>query len=140
MSAEFFYALINRPLAVGTAPPGVQRLEPRPGPADPLHAWARHGLVVYAHPLAAAEVRRFELGTVITADAEAALLARLTATYRGEATALLATAAEDADGFRRAVLHAVDQGFDGYRALLRDPEGFCARLRAALATASGDPG
>lgn len=86
MSAEFCHALINRPPAVGTAPPGVRHLAPRPGPAGPLHAWVRHGLAVDAHPL-----------------------------------------------------HAVDPGFAGYRALVRDPEGFCARRRAALATAGRAP-
>ena len=72
MSAEFCHALINRTPAVGTAPPGVRRLAPRPGPAGPLHA--------------------------------------------------------------------VDPGCAGYRAPVRDPEGFCARRRAALATAGRAPG
>lgn len=50
MSAEFCHALSNRPPAVGTAPPGVRRLAPRPGPADPLYPWARHGLASLRDP------------------------------------------------------------------------------------------
>ena len=74
--SEYRYAMVNRPLSIGTAPKGWLREEPRPAPEAPHHDLARHGVLVYPRPLTAEESASYELAPMLEGETLGACLER----------------------------------------------------------------
>lgn len=134
---EYRYALVNRPLMLGTAPRGFLRVDPRPAPGEPFHDWARHGVLVYPRPLTDQETQQYELATLLPEEEEPALADRIAAPYREQAAALLAYAVEEPGWFANDIRAAIDRESTGYRLLVADPDRIGGLVLAALRSEVG---
>ena len=134
---EYRYALVNRPLMLGTAPRGFLRVDPRPAPGEPFHDWARHGVLVYPRPLTDQETQQYELATLLPEEEEPALADRIAAPYREQAAALLAYAVEEPGWFANDIRAAIDRESTGYRLLVADPDRIGGLVLVALRSEVG---
>jgi len=70
-SKEFKYAMVNRPLSIGTCPKGFSSVDPRPEKTNVHYEMARHGIITYPHALTDQETKAFELAPIVDpSDAE----------------------------------------------------------------------
>lgn len=59
---EYRYAMVNRPVGIGTIPrDGFLREAPRPAAGEAHHDYARNGVAVYSRKLTDSETRSFEM-------------------------------------------------------------------------------
>jgi hypothetical protein len=62
---EYRYAMVNRPVGIGTIPKdGFLRHEPRPGKGEDHYDQARHGIIVFDRELTNQETYQYELALI----------------------------------------------------------------------------
>ena len=59
------YAMVNRPVSIGTCPKDFEGTEDRPARSSIHYDMARNGVVIYKRKLTAAEIKNFELAPMI---------------------------------------------------------------------------
>lgn len=131
----FEYAMFNRPLSIGTAPPGWTGTAERPAEGQPFHATARHGILIYDKPLTADDTARFELAPMVRAGTEDEDFQIAVAVdgllYRKEDIqgALRELDAQAfASAIEAAVFGAVDRHWGGFPLAFEYPGGFVAKV------------
>ena len=97
-SKVFKYAMVNRPVGVGTCPKdGLVSTEDRPPRGDPHHDFARNGVAVYNRKLTPKETQQFEMA-FMAEGSELVLIARdVAATLRRYAKAYVEMARDPDD-------------------------------------------
>lgn len=114
---EFRYALVNRPVGIGTVPRGfLYQVEPRPPAGAPHHALARHGILVTPRELTLDELRSFELSPLIDEAGIDAIADRIARGGMGEyAAEYVQLSCEEPDAFQSGVLQALERVDKGVR-------------------------
>lgn len=130
-SREYRYALVNRPAMLGTVPKGFARIDPRPGDAEDHNDVARHGVVVYDHPLSEKEVKDFELRHLVDGTDRAALAAEIADKIKADAGDDLGGTVEYM-GEDKDVLHDTVQQYLGRDVSVGDVRAFSASVLGLL--------
>jgi Defence against restriction A C-terminal len=132
------YAMVNRPVGIGTAPKGYIGVDDRPPAGAPHHDMARHGILVYDRQLSAEETKSFELAPLVD-DMEP--LAKKVAQDKSEyAEGYTEAANAGEDWVRQNILTAAQELSPGFRPSLADPAKFVQMVLAKLAAmAPADP-
>lgn len=127
--AEYRYAMVNRPLSIGTCPKGWVGVEPQPAKGEPHHDAARHGILVYDRKLTEQEMRSYELAPILDDAGEAELAERVVAFYADDVEYFAGLAHEDAADL---VMHGAEKAKSGYLLSLADRGAFVARVLALM--------
>lgn len=124
------YAMVNRPLMIGTAPKGWIKVMDRPTEDRPFHHSARHGVLVYDHSLTPEETRQYELAPMIRkgswdeqfqhAVAVDTLLPRARDIQRAKET----LNEKWMGALEAAVFGAIERHWGGYPMVFEDPRAF----------------
>jgi hypothetical protein len=67
-SHQFKYAMVNRPVGIGTCPKDFAAIEDRPAKGTAHYESARNGVAVYDRQLTDAETKNFEMAPMISND------------------------------------------------------------------------
>lgn len=72
-SHQFKYAMVNRPVSIGTCPKDFVAIEDRPAKGTTHYESARNGVAVYDRQLTDAETKNFEMAPMIDNDDHAGI-------------------------------------------------------------------
>lgn len=119
------YALVYRPVDIGTIPRGVPySVAPRPAPGQPHHDMARHGILVTDRPLTVDELKAFELAPLAEGEVLEQLALAVAQSMGRYASAYLGKKVEDPELFSETVLERVAKVGDGVRYSIADAQAF----------------
>jgi SNF2 family DNA or RNA helicase/predicted RNA methylase len=130
--SEHRYAMVNRPVSIGTAPKDFTRLEDRPAPGADHHDHARNGVAVYNRKLTDAETKQFEMAHMADGDDRAAYASTVADDMREYADAYVEMAGEDPEQFARTVADRLKRTAKGHPPSVGDMKSFAEMVRGKL--------
>ena len=129
---EYKYAMVNRPLGIGTAPKGYVRAEDRPNKGEPHYDHARHGVLVYDRKLTDQETKQFELAHMAGKN-EMSEYADKVADMLGEyAESYLEIANEIPEEFLSEVFDKLKSSVNGHMPSIADRDAFVDMVKTKL--------
>ena len=117
------YALVNRPVGIGTLPRGLlYKVVARPPEGEAHHDMARHGILEADRSLSAIEARAYELAPLVDACAADSIATLVVDEMSRYASEYLRVQEEDEGDFRRYVLDMAQRVVEGVRLSIGDPD------------------
>lgn len=132
MPREYRYAMVNRPVGVGTAPIGVKRVDARPDSGSDHHDYARHGIAVYDRKLTDAETKQFEMAPIADADDQLVIAKAIANDLREYAAGYIEMAKEDRREFNETVAQRLQLSSVGYAPSVGDIGAFASLVLKRL--------
>lgn len=132
--SEHKYAMVNRPVSIGTAPTGFSLVEPRPAKGEPHYDMARNGIVTYPRRLTDAETKQYEMSHIVTPvdfSEYADIVANSMKDYREQ---YLELANEDPAYFKKKVFSDLSDESKGYAPSISDHDAFVELVKQKLAS------
>ena len=115
-SAEYRYAMVFRPVGIGTIPrDGFLRAEPRPAVGEDHHAYARNGVAVFSRKLSDEETIAFEMAYMPGHHELKPIAAAVSAEMAKYAHEYRIIAESDSDEFERTVSRFIVETAKGFR-------------------------
>lgn len=134
------YAMVNRPVFIGTTPKdGLVGTEPRPNAGDAHYATARNGIAVFNRKLTDAETKQFEMSPMVGGE-DMREYANMVAKKMGEyASAYLDMEEEDHKSFLDTVDSFIKNNDAGYYPSLENKSEFVDMVKGMLIDIASAP-
>lgn len=130
---QYRYAMVNRPVGIGTVPKeGLSGSEDRPLKDAPHHEAARNGVAIFGRQLTDAETKQFEMAPMVGSQDMKAELVAVVEDLGEYAEAYAEMAAEEPDAFAKRVSEAVRSIVKGYPPSVADFDAFVGQVAAGL--------
>lgn len=130
--SEFKYAMVNRPVGIGTAPKGVVRTEDRPKPNEAHYDMARNGVAVYDRKLTHEETKSFEMAHMVADDEMSEYVDVVVNALVVYANGYYEMACNKPDDFYRQVFEKLKSNVMGYVPSIADKDAFVALVKQGL--------
>lgn len=130
---EYRYAMVNRPVGIGTIPDGIIRTEARPPIGSKHYDSARNGIAIYNRKLTDLETKQYEMAPIVDGDDISEYVDIVSKSLNEYANQYLDMYKKDKVSFRTTVFYALKNNINGYYPSIGDEDNFLIMVKDKLA-------